>query len=117
MMLTFHRAFDVCQDYQTNLSHIIEAKCDRLLTSGALPQLIIFIVAHEENLKTDFYHCSGCSSSASSETGKNILADIVELASNRIAIIAAAGVNSKNVKDIISTTKGHTIPSLTVWLN
>lgn len=66
--LTFHRAFDVCSDYIHGLDTIIEAECDRLLTSGR-------------------------ASCAGSTEGVNTLLAISERVNNRLQIIAGGGVH------------------------
>jgi len=77
MQVTFHRAFDICKYPQEALEDIISCGCHRLLTSGNKP------TAFE---------------------GIDNLQQIVKQANRRIGIIAAAGINSKNVVDIIART-------------
>lgn len=76
MILTFHRAFDLCSNPSESLEDVISLGCDRLLTSGR------------------------CSSAGSPE-GVESLRVIVEQARGRIQVIAAAGVKSENASTIL----------------
>jgi copper homeostasis protein len=78
MQVTFHRAFDLCVQPQKALEDIIACGCRRLLTSGGKS------VAFE---------------------GIESLQNIVKQANKRIRIIAAAGINSNNVAEIITRTQ------------
>lgn len=79
MLLTFHRAFDVCSEaHDVALEKIISLRCDRLLTSGGAQSNVV------HNLQA--------------------LAAIQRQAAVRIVVIAAAGVSSDNVQRIIRDT-------------
>ncbi|QXO16808.1 MULTISPECIES: copper homeostasis protein CutC [Vibrio] len=67
--VTFHRAFDQCQDAQQALESIIELGCERLLTSGQAPTAL---------------------------QGADLIAELVRQSNGRIAIMAGAGVNAAN---------------------
>lgn len=76
MILTFHRAFDVCaEDQDDALETIIALGCDRLLTSAG-PQ---------------------------SDVLRNIdaLASLQKQAHNRIVVVAAAGISADSVHNVI----------------
>lgn len=75
--VTFHRAFDVSRDPLKSLEDIISLGCDSILTSGMAP----------------------CASA-----GVSVLRQLVEKAQGRIEIIAGAGINVANVKEIIRET-------------
>ncbi|HDR1020860.1 TPA: copper homeostasis protein CutC [Pasteurella multocida] len=75
--VTFHRAFDLCQDPFESLEQIIALGCERILTSGQ---------------------------KATALQGKNLLKQLVEQANDRIKIMAGAGVNTENALEIISET-------------
>lgn len=77
MTLTFHRAFDVCNDPMKCLLDIIELKCDRLLTSGC------------ENTAFE---------------GMGFLQELVEASQGAISIIAGCGLNAENVSTVIKNT-------------
>lgn len=87
MMLTFHRAFDICaSDLEETVLQVISLGCDRLLTSGR----------------------SSCA-----ETGMETLKTIIQIrdnfirghaGSNHLRVIAAAGVSAENVGKIIMMT-------------
>lgn len=77
MEITFHRAFDLCQQPFVALEQLIELGCTRLLTSG---------------LATTAFE------------GIPVIRQLVEQASGRIQIMAGCGVNSDNIKQIISQT-------------
>jgi len=79
MILTFHRAFDVCS-YRSEiaLEQIISLGCDRLLTSGGNESHAI------HNLSA--------------------LQALVKLARGRIVIVAASGIGYDNVRQIITST-------------
>mmetsp|Transcript_6595 Transcript_6595/g.6722 ORF Transcript_6595/g.6722 Transcript_6595/m.6722 type:complete len:409 (-) Transcript_6595:551-1777(-) len=81
LILTFHRAFDVCSVPTTALEAIIKIGCDRLLTSA---QARTALEGHE-NLKR-----------------------MIIQSKNRIQIIAASGINSVNAIDIIRNTRVDT---------
>lgn len=75
MEVTFHRAFDECTDWPSQLETIIHCGCHRLLTSG---------------------HCE------SAYLGKENLGLIQRLAAGRIKILAGCGITPENVGAIIS---------------
>ena len=75
--VTFHRAFDVSKDPIKSLEDIISLGCDSILTSGM---------------------------ASSASAGTEVLRQLVEKAQGRIEIIAGAGVNIDNVKEIIKET-------------
>lgn len=87
MMLTFHRAFDVCvTDIRESIRQVLDLGCDRLLTSGRSP---------------------------SAELGSDTLREIVNardeyLRANPhmpfLRVVAAAGVSVSNAADIISSS-------------
>ena len=75
--VTFHRAFDMVEDPVKALEHLIELGVSRILTSG-----------HEAN----------------AFDGRNLIAELVEQSRNRISIMAGAGINKHNVREIVSHT-------------
>ncbi|MBF0576558.1 copper homeostasis protein CutC [Dysgonomonas sp. GY617] len=74
---TFHRAFDRVCNIQSALEDVIGLGCDRILTSGGK--------------QTAF-------------DGRNVLKELVDLAGDRIAIMAGAGVKESNVRELVHTT-------------
>jgi hypothetical protein len=79
MILTFNRAFDLCTNPVEALESLIEAGYDRLLTSGR-------------------------AESAGSNEGIEGLKKICGQANGRIQVIAAGGINHRNVDEILSFT-------------
>ncbi|PID64149.1 MAG: copper homeostasis protein CutC [Gammaproteobacteria bacterium] len=77
MEVTFHRAFDLCNDAEKALEQIIELGFTRLLTSG--------------QAKTAWL-------------GREKIAQLIAQSRGRIAIMPGAGVTSDNVLDIIRET-------------
>lgn len=77
LSVTFHRAFDRVVNLEKALDDVIKIGCDRILTSGGR--------------NTAF-------------EGRENLAKLVQIAQQRIAIMAGAGVNINNVVDLIRTT-------------
>ncbi|GAB6261623.1 copper homeostasis protein CutC [Photobacterium sp. R1] len=75
--VTFHRAIDQCTEYREALDSLMNAGCERVLTSG---------------LK------------ASALEGAEILADMVRYCGNRLSIMAGAGVTADNASQILSRT-------------
>lgn len=78
MEVTFHRAFDVCTDWERALEDIIECGCSRILTSGQ---------------------------AAGAFPGRERLKQIVAKAGDRIKILAGGGINPGNVREILEYTK------------
>ncbi|PKH06517.1 copper homeostasis protein CutC [Moritella sp. Urea-trap-13] len=76
--VTFHRAFDLCNDPQTALEILIDAGCERVLTSGQ---------------------------QATAEQGCDLITALVAQAGDRISIMPGAGVNPENAKKIIKLTR------------
>lgn len=74
---TFHRAFDRCKDPFEALEQLIDIGVDRILSSGQVP---------------------------SAEDGTELLGQLVKQAKNRIITMPGAGVNSKNIADIVTKT-------------
>ena len=82
LSITFHRAFDVCQEPLRALEQIISLGCHRLLTSGQAP---------------------------TAEQGIPLLKKLVEQSHGRIIIMPGAGVNPQNAHRILSETGAHEI--------
>ena len=76
MMLTFHRAIDLVPDLASAVEEVVACGCDRILTSGQ------------------------CSSGGSTE-GIRKMKEIVRMAAGRVRVIAAAGINSQNVHNVV----------------
>lgn len=77
MSITFHRAFDRCNNPYLALEQIISMGCSRLLTSGQ---------AH------------------TALQGAQTIKELVDLSHDRIIVMPGAGVNRDNAASILSTT-------------
>jgi copper homeostasis protein len=77
MEITFHRAFDRCNDPIKGLADIIITGCKRILTSGQVPNV---------------------------GDALPLLKQLVEKAAGRIIILPGSGVRANNCKNIIDTT-------------
>ncbi|HVX27859.1 MAG TPA: copper homeostasis protein CutC [Parafilimonas sp.] len=77
MEVTFHRAFDRTKDALQSLEDIIECSCQRILTSGQVPNAF---------------------------DGKNLVKKLVEQADDRIIIMPGSGVRSNNIKELSDYT-------------
>ena len=78
MEITFHRAFDLCNNPFQALEQLIELGCHRLLTSGQ---------------------------AVTAEQGIPLLQKLVQQADNRIQIMAGCGINANNVRTLIEQTQ------------
>ncbi|SQD77468.1 copper homeostasis protein CutC [Moritella yayanosii] len=76
--VTFHRAFDLCNDPKQALEILINAGCERVLTSGQ---------------------------QAKAEQGCELIKELVAQADGRISIMPGAGVNPENAEKIIAITQ------------
>jgi copper homeostasis protein len=77
LKITFHRAFDMCNDLSQALEEVIAIGADRILTSGG---------------------------EQTAEAGLATIAALVKRAGNRIAIMAGAGIKAANVLNILAWT-------------
>ena len=77
MEVTFHRAFDHCNDPVKALEQLIQAGCKRILTSGQQPQAI---------------------------QGAGLIAELVKIANGRIIIMPGSGVRKDNIKELAKKT-------------
>lgn len=77
MGVTFHRAFDRCANPFEALEHIIDAGCERILTSGQ----------HETAIN-----------------GTSLISDLVKQADERIVIMPGSGVRSSNIIELAKKT-------------
>ncbi|MDA0149120.1 copper homeostasis protein CutC [Vibrio sp. LaRot3] len=75
--VTFHRAIDQSQDFRQAIETVVELGCERILTSGL---------------------------AANVEQGIEVLKEMVELADDRVAIMAGAGLTASNVAHICQYT-------------
>lgn len=78
MQITFHRAFDRCNDPLKGLEDIIITGCKRILTSGQFPSVVDALP---------------------------LIKQLVEKAAGRIIILPGSGVRSNNCKQIIDVTE------------
>lgn len=79
MLLTFHRAFDVCNEsVEESLETIIALGCDRILTSGRATSVAI---------------------------GSDVLKMLSKNAKGRISIVAGCGVTSSNAYELVKQTQ------------
>lgn len=77
LSVTFHRAFDVCRDPWEALEQLIEAGCDRLLTSGQMPDAV---------------------------QGIPLIRELVGRAADRIVVMPGCGINENNIGRIALET-------------
>jgi copper homeostasis protein len=82
--VTFHRAFDMCNDMDKALEEIIAMGCERILTSGGKSTAI---------------------------EGANVIAHLIQKAAGRIIIMPGSGVSESTVADLIHYTKAKEIHS------
>ncbi len=82
--VTFHRAFDMCNDMDKALEEIIAMGCERILTSGGRSTAI---------------------------EGANVVAHLIKKAAGRIIIMPGSGVSESTVADLIHYTKAKEIHS------
>lgn len=82
--VTFHRAFDMCNNMDRALEDIIELGCERILTSGG---------------------------KSTAPEGANVIAHLVEKAAGRIIIMPGSGVSESTVADLVHITKATEIHS------
>jgi len=77
MEITFHRAFDRTKDALKSLEDIIDCGCQRILTSGQVPNAF---------------------------DGKDLIKKLIEQANDRIIIMPGSGVRSNNIKELAAYT-------------
>lgn len=77
MSVTFHRAFDMCNDPQKGLEDVIATGADRLLTAG------------QKNKASE---------------GLELIYNLVKRAANRIIIMPGSGINASNITQIALAT-------------
>ncbi len=77
LQVTFHRAFDECNDMKRALEDVIASGADRLLTSGGAPDAL---------------------------RGLNQIASLHQQAQGRIVIMAGGGIRASNVRGLVSRT-------------
>ena len=75
--VTFHRAFDRTKDALQSLEDIIECGCQRILTSGQVPNAF---------------------------DGRDLIKKLIEQADDRIIIMPGSGVRSNNIKALANYT-------------
>ncbi len=75
--VTFHRAFDRTKDALQSLEDIIDCGCQRILTSGQVPNAF---------------------------DGKDLIKKLIEQADDRIIIMPGSGVRSNNIKELADYT-------------
>ena len=78
MSVTFHRAFDVTRDAKQSLETLIELGVERVLTSGQ---------------------------EATAFEGLETIAELIEIAGERIIVMGCGNLNKRNVKKFVEMTK------------
>jgi copper homeostasis protein len=84
MQVTFHRAFDRCNNPFHALESLIYCGCKRILTSGQVPN------AYD---------------------GKELIKEVIEQAQNRITIMPGSGVRSSNIAELATYTGANELHS------
>lgn len=84
MEVTFHRAFDRCRDPFEALEQLIDAGCQRILTSGQQP---------------------------TAPQGMDLIARLVQAAGGRITIMPGSGVRKENIREIADRTGAQELHS------
>jgi copper homeostasis protein len=82
--VTFHRAFDRTKDAFQSLEDIIECGCQRILTSGQVPNAF---------------------------DGKDLIKKLIDEADDRIIIMPGSGIRSNNIKAIADYTRATELHS------
>jgi copper homeostasis protein len=77
MSVTFHRAFDRCNDLFKGLEDVIKTGCDRILTSGGKNSAL---------------------------EGAGNIRKLIEQAGNRIIIMPGAGITENNIAELVKQT-------------
>lgn len=77
MGVTFHRAFDRCNNLKEALEDIIDLGCERVLTSGGKKTAL---------------------------DGKETIRDLIKQANDRIIIMPGAGITENNISELVETT-------------
>lgn len=77
MGVTFHRAFDRCLDPRRALEQLIDAGCERILTSGQRP---------------------------AAPEGIDLIAELQHIAAGRIIIMPGSGVRAGNIRELADRT-------------
>ncbi len=88
--VTFHRAFDRCNDPCKGLEDVINAGCQRILTSGQVPDAI---------------------------NGAALISKLIEQADGRIIIMPGSGIRSNNIYELAKATGAaefHTSARMTI---
>ena len=75
--VTFHRAFDRAKDPIQSLEDVIECGCQRILTSGQVPNAF---------------------------DGRELIKQLVQLANERIIIMPGSGIRSNNITQLVQFT-------------
>ena len=75
--VTFHRAFDDCADLREALEDVIQTGANRILTSGG---------------------------AKSAPEGASMLAELVQLARERVVILLGSGINASNISEVAKHT-------------
>ena len=83
--VTFHRAFDRCKDPFIALEELIEAGCERILTSGQQPSV-------------------GSKESIVDSRAVELITELNKLADSRIIIMPGSGVRKENIKILAEKT-------------
>jgi copper homeostasis protein len=87
---TFHRAFDMARDPRRTLEDLIDLGLDRVLTSGQRPSAL---------------------------AGAELLAELVQIAGDRIVVMPGVGIDAQNVAEIVRRTRAsefHVLAESTV---
>jgi len=82
--ITFHRAFDRTKDPLKSLEDIIKCGCQRILTSGQVPNAF---------------------------EGKELIKRLIDQSAERIIIMPGSGVRSNNIKELASYTGANELHS------